>query len=284
MTTTPTLSAARAELLRALGVVALDPPSTSVRVLDALGLSEITGAEHTEAFVLLAPPHAAIHLGDEGKLGGEALDRVEGFWRALGTTPPRDADHLGVLLLAYAGLREMSDDAADHAARALFHEHLWSWAPGYLDGLRSSCAPAVAQWCELTLDALRAEALDAGASDDVPLALRDAPEPLREKPDKDELLDAMVTPIRSGVVLSQRDVAAGADHIGVGFRRGERRFALKAMLEQDAHATLSWFAAQADTAARRHTESYGLDATGRWWRARAFATAEVVADLAKGTR
>ena len=70
-------------------LMTLTPPPGSDAVCAALDLPSFSGAEYTEAFVLLAPPHAAIHLGTEGKLGGDALDRVEGFWRALGAS-----DHL----------------------------------------------------------------------------------------------------------------------------------------------------------------------------------------------
>lgn len=280
--TTATLGV-RTELIRAVGAIALDPPPASDAVCGAVGLHAMSGAEHTEAFVLLAPPHAAIHLGAEGKLGGEALDRVEGFWRALGAAPPHDADHLGVLLLAYAGLGEMDDDAAAHAARALLHEHLLSWAPGYLDALGANSAPVVAEWCELALDVLRDEAERADLPGEVPLALREAPMPITADASLDDLLDAMVAPVRSGVVLTQRDVAGGARTIGVGFRRGERRFALKAMFEQDKPATLAWYAALARAAAARHLASYGDGVTGRWWLARATATAQAVAELARST-
>ena len=60
-------------------------------------------------FVLAAPPHAAIHLGPSGMLGGEGLDRVAGFWRAIGLHPPQDADHLGLLLMLYAELERRRD-------------------------------------------------------------------------------------------------------------------------------------------------------------------------------
>ena len=134
---------AGAELLRALGSVPGSPPPYCQPVLAALGLPPLTAAEHTAAFVLTAPPHAAIHLGSEGKLGGEGLDRVAGFWRAIGLAPPADADNLGVLLMLYAELAEAGTAARSeltrqrltHARAALLREHLWSWAPGYLAAL-----------------------------------------------------------------------------------------------------------------------------------------------------
>ena len=100
-------ASARAELLRALGAVAASPPPHCHPVTATLGLPSATAAEHTGVFVLAAPPHAAIHLGPSGMLGGEGLDRVAGFWRAIGLHPPQDADHLGLLLMLYA---ELSDE------------------------------------------------------------------------------------------------------------------------------------------------------------------------------
>jgi hypothetical protein len=93
----------RWELLRSLGAVVLTPPPGNRALCAALDLPIPTGVEHTDAFVLSAPPHGAIHLGPEGKLGGEGLDRIAGFWRVLGLQAPEDADHLGALLMLYAG-------------------------------------------------------------------------------------------------------------------------------------------------------------------------------------
>lgn len=273
------VATARGELVRALGSVALTPPPHADVVCDALDLPHIDGVEHTEAFVLLAPPHAAIHLGAEGKLGGEGLDRVEGFWRVLGADVPRDADHLGVLLMAYAELSESV--VAGHAAATLFHEHIWSWAPGYLTALSSCGLHGVTAWCELTLDALAAELVELDEPVLLPLALREAPAALHAEVDLEELLDAVVAPVRSGVVLTQRELAVGARELGVGYRRGERRFALKAMLEQDKRATLRWLAAQATRWSGQHADTDPTTATGRWWSTRATRTAAVLTELAE---
>ena len=72
------------ELFRSLGAFALTPPPGNGALCAALDLPIPTGVEYTDAFVLSAPPHGAIHLGPEGKLGGEGLDRIAGFWRVLG--------------------------------------------------------------------------------------------------------------------------------------------------------------------------------------------------------
>ena len=39
----------------------------------------------------------------------EARDRIAGFWRALGETPPPEPDHLTLMLASYAELRSRED-------------------------------------------------------------------------------------------------------------------------------------------------------------------------------
>ncbi|MFY2860361.1 molecular chaperone TorD family protein [Mycobacterium sp. THU-M104] len=269
----------RGELLRALGAIAYSPPPATDRVTDALGLARITAAEHTEAFILAAPPHAAIHLGFEGKLGGHGLDRIEGFWRAAGADPPADADHLGVLLMCYAGLRDTGADHDRRVADALLFEHIWPWAPGYLCAAADLGCDAITAWADLTLAVLTEEQPRVRASEALPLALRTAPDALDVDCEFDELLDSLITPIRCGMVLTHRALSSGAAAIGVGYRRGERRFALKGMLAQDKRATLQWLCAQAKTWATRHGER--SDPTSQWWAARATRSATALATLAE---
>ncbi len=282
----------RYELLRALGSVALTPPPGNEPVWRALDLDPATGAEHTEVFVLGLPPHAAIYLGEEGKLGGEGLDRVGGFWRALGMKAPEDADHLGALLMLYAelGLAEsLARDADDPrtveqlrtSREALLHEHLWSWVPAYLRAVADLQVPSLAEWAALTMAAVEHEQARTTSAPLLPLALREAPRGLTAEDSVDDLLDALVAPVRSGVVLSQRDLQAGAAIVGVGFRRGERRFALRAMLEQDAPATLGWLTERARSWAGIH-RAHGDDPTTAWWCARAESTATVLAAALEG--
>lgn len=277
------------ELVRVLGAIAMSPPPASDVLCDAAGLPRISGADHTAAFVLLAPPFAAIHLGADGGLGGEGRDRVDGFWRALGQPPPAEADHLGGLLMFYAGLSELAagSPAAARAAEVLFREHIWSFAPGYLSAAGALRIGPVSAWAQLTLRALQAEAATPRAQDGdatLPLALRAAPEPLAATASFNEVLDAVVTPVRSGMILTQRELAEGAARLGVGYRRGERRFALRAMIEQDKAATLRWLAGQAELWDGRHAAVYGGTATGRWWSRRAHHTREALTAMASEVR
>ena len=278
----------RWELFRSLGAVVLTPPPGNAAVCAALNLPIPTGAEHTDAFVLSAPPHGAIHLGPEGKLGGEGLDRIAGFWRVLGLQTPEDADHLGALLMLYAELGEAEHSASEqrgraqlHRARAvLFHEHIWSWAPGYLLAVNELGIAAVTAWARLTEEALRAEYANLGAAEMLPLALRAAPPGMDTADSLDETLDALVTPIRSGVVLTYRDLAKCGHQVRVGLRRGERRFAMRAMLEQNAPATLTWLAQHARSWSERCPSGpHTTNDPCAWWLRRAANTARVLETL-----
>jgi len=279
----------RAELLRALAAVASSPPSQCRPAAEGLGLPVPTPAEHTAVFILAAPPHAAIHLGEHGQLGGEGLDRVAGFWRAIGLHPPRDADHLGPLLMLYAELCDAETGARSeatrrrlrHAREALLFEHLWSWAPGYLTAVTRLDVPSLARWAQLTQLALAREALRATPPVALPLALRTAPAPVRPADGRDQLLGALVTPVRSGVLLTGADLREAAAAAGLGYRAGERWYAMRAMLDQDTTATLGWLGNHAHHWAALHAAQQpvaGHDPR-HWWARRAACTAHTLRRL-----
>ena len=158
------VAAGRWELLRALGAVP-DSPAAARCVGAALGLDPVSDAEHTGAFVLNCPPYAAIYLGPQGAIGGEGADRVAGFWRAIGITPPTEPDHLAALLGLYARLGEAAAGARRAATGAalaqsqavLFWEHLWPWLPAYLDAVGDLAIPALDGWAALIRRAIAAE-------------------------------------------------------------------------------------------------------------------------------
>jgi TorA maturation chaperone TorD len=282
----------RWELLRALGALALGPPAATVRIAATLGLPAWTAAGHTDLFVLSLPAYASIHLGAEGKLGGEGADRIAGVWRALGLTPPSDVDHLGVILALYAELGEAAQAARAHRTRerlehirtAVLWEHLWPWVPGYLDAAGAQETHA-RPWARMTLQALAREAATSTPATALPLALRAAPGTIGADAPRADLLDALPAPLRTGFILFYRDVAAAAGQLGLGLRRGERRFALKAMLEQDPAATLRWLADHAAAWSRRHGQRLAVPQDpGAWWAGRSAATAVTLAELSGQAR
>jgi TorA maturation chaperone TorD len=270
----------RWELLRALGAVAGSPVDAQAAAA-ALGLGAPGAAEHTEVFVLNCPPCASVYLGPDGALGGEGTDRAAGFWQALGLTPPAEPDHLTALLSLYASLGEAAGEsrrpataaALARSQAALFWEHLWPWLPGYLDAVTDLEAAALTGWAELTRRAIAAEYRAQPEQARLPLALRAAPPGAGPEGPLRDLVAALTTPIRSGLILTRRRLAIGAGQAGVGYRIGERRYTLRAMLEQDPPATLTWLGQEAERWAGRHAGRAAGDPTSRWWTERAARTA-----------
>jgi Nitrate reductase delta subunit len=279
--------AGRRELLRALGAVP-DSPAAARCVGTVLGLDPVSDAEHTEAFVLNCPPYAAIYLGPQGAIGGEGADRVAGFWRAIGITPPAEPDHLAALLGLYARLGEAAAGARRPATAAalaqsqavLFWEHLWPWLPAYLDAVADLAVPWLTTWTDLVRRAIAAEYHEKPPCPRRPLALREAPPGARPRTSSGDLVELLTIPVRSGLILTRRRLAEGAGRAGVGFRIGERRFALRAMLEQDPRATVAWLAGEADRWQQRHRGRAPGDQITAWWAARAARTARLLRDYA----
>jgi Nitrate reductase delta subunit len=283
MTARPAPAAIRWELLRALGAVA-DSPAAARTAGPALGLGAVSTAEHTSVFVLNCPPYAAVYLGPDGALGGEGADRVAGFWRVIGISPPAEPDHLAALLGLYTRLgeaaagtrRETTAAALARSQAVLLAEHLWPWLPSYLDAVTDLDAPALTAWARLTQRALAAEFAAQPAACQLPLALRSAPGAVTKDCSVRDLTGALTTPVRSGMILTRHRLAAGAGQAGAGYRIGERRFTLRAMLEQDPAATLSWASAEAGRWESRHARR--TDPASQWWAARAAQTGQFMRD------
>lgn len=278
-----------AELLRTLGALCVLPPAESAHLAEAAGLEAWSGADHTAVFVLDLPPYASVHLGSEGKLGGEAADRAAGIWRVLGLSPPSEPDHLGVLLALYAELREAVTTCASattagrlrRVAATVLHEHLWSWCPGYLEAVADR--PALSPWARLLSAALAAERdglAELSPTGELPVALRTAPPLLGPTDTISDLLDALVAPLRSGVLLTRSDLGLAARAIGAGLRQGERRFMLGSLLEQEPAGLLTWLGRfAADWAARHEARAVAAaDPVAGWWAARATQTARCCAE------
>ncbi|MCA1592047.1 MAG: molecular chaperone TorD family protein [Acidobacteria bacterium] len=279
------------ELFRALAVLA-EPPdgAEAARVAEALGLGTPPGAsEYTEAFIFQLYPYASVYLGAEGMLGGEARATIAGFWRALGQTPPTEADHLSVLLALYARLVELEEGERDErrragwrgARRALLWEHLLSWLPAYLSKLAGITPPFYRRWGELLTAALMEEAEAVGRQELLSTHLREAP-PLVDPrvAGAEDFLQSLLAPARSGMILTRDDLNRAARRLGLGSRIGERKFILKALLGQDARATLGWLAEEADGWATLHQKYRApLGAVAEWWEERARDAAALLDEL-----
>lgn len=278
------------ELFRALGVLAEPPGPEQARLGGLLGLAGVPGAaEYTEVFALQLYPYASIYLGAEGMMGGDAQDRVAGFWRALRRTPPPEPDHLTALLGLYASLAEHEGAEGDPARRllwrrsrtALMWEHLASWLFPYLDKFCEIAPPFYRSWGALLVKAIASEIELVGPLDALPLHLRLAPPlPDPRRDGADVFVQGLLSPVRSGVMLTRADLARAARDLGLGLRMGERRFILTSLLAQDAESTLEWLAAEARRQASGHAahEAVAGD-VARFWADRAAAAGTLLRDL-----
>lgn len=280
----------RYELCRALAT--LLGPSPDPGLCRLLELPPPPGpAAHTDVFVLETHPYASVHLGAEGMIGGEAGDRVAGFWRALGAVPPPDADHLVTLLELYAALGAEEEVAAAvrvpaterrlaalaSAQAALAWEHLASWVPVHLASVERVGDPFHQAWAGLTADVLAGEVGKCAPRAELPSALALAPPPL-DVGSRRGCVDALLAPVRAGMVVTRADLVRAGTHLGVGVRRGERRFTLDALLEQDAPGVLGWLSRLAAEWAELHERWHpgALRPVGQWWAGRARAAATVL--------
>ncbi len=277
------------ELFRALAALA-EPPAAETRRLAAL--LELgpppAAAEHAELFLFQLHPYASVYLGGEGMLGGEARDRVAGFWRALALEPPAEPDHLPVLLAFYAELsgREAAGGGSAgpwRRARAAFlWEHLLPWLPVYLAKLRTLASPFYRRWGRLLGRALAEEAARHEPPAELPLHLREAPPlPDPRTAGGEPFVAGLLAPVRSGLLLTRHDLARAATELELPVRSGDRRLALGGLLEQEPSATLHWLRAEAGRWVRRHQHLAAVTgSTAIFWVERATATSRLLRALA----
>jgi TorA maturation chaperone TorD len=275
------------ELFRALGVLAEPPEREAARLCDLLDLGAAPApSDYTAIFLLELSPYASVYLGPEGMIGGDARARIGDFWRAIGHPAPEEPDHLAALLGLYATLADASESetgraaAAAGAARvALLQEHMLSWLPAWAVKVEEIAAGAYAEWARVLSRALESEARSLELNDRLPAHLRDAP-PLADPriEGAEPFLSSLLAPVRSGMILARCDLARAARTAGVGLRPGARLAALRAMLSEEAGATLAWLA---DEAARWTMLHAGPDPRiAAFWRDRAQATGRLLRELA----
>lgn len=277
------------EHLRALAALIERPAPEHRRIAAALGLEEAASpAAYADLFLFQLYPYASVYLGAEGMLGGESRDRIAGFWRALELVPPDEPDHLSVMLALHARLVELECAANEvtrpvwrRARHAHYWEHLMSWLPAWLTALDAIAPPPYRAWGRLLESTLAEEGGAIGAPAALPRHLAEAPalsDPRAEG--LEPFVVSLLAPVRSGIIVTRGDLARAAADLGLGLRAGERRYALRALLSQDAPATFDWLRAAAAQWTARH------DAARAWrglvadhWVARASRTAELLGQL-----
>ncbi len=278
------------ELFRVLGALCEPPHPSHVPMASVLGLpKEPSEADFTELFLFQLYPYASIYLGPEGMLGGEAGDKIAGFWRALNLTPPTESDHLTVLLGLYASIGDLELAEKDEAVKlmrrqarhVLLKEYLLSWVPAYAQKVSELAPPYYAEWARILKGALLEEAkeLDLNQPPDI---LAQAPGLPSATEQPKAFVDGLLSPLRSGMIICRADLYRAGKDLEVGLRIGERRFILQALLNQDLALALRWLANEADTWIKRQqdlVEDLGSIAT--FWANRATLAKESLTKYAE---
>lgn len=256
--------------------VLCEPPGPGfAEVATSLGLEPPDPADHTEVFVHQLVPYASVYLGEEGKIGGEAQDRIAGYWNALRLTPPAEPDHLASLLALLAGLIdtvETSEPArtlVDLAREAFVWEHLVPWLLPYLARVGEIGSSTYRDWSRIVS---RVVIEECGRGMGVaPSHFRAATEL-----DADGIEAELLVPMRSGLILTRSDLTRAAAELGLGLRMGERRYILDALFRQNRRGTIGWLADEADRQATLWSEVRGPSVVRRHWASRATRTATVL--------
>ncbi len=277
------------ELLRALAALAESPSPGLERVADALGLGVLPdSASYTNLFVLELQPYASVYLGPEGMLGGEARDRISGFWRALRFPPPSEPDHVATLLACYADLAERESGldeararlAAGRARVSFFWEHVVSWLPAWLTAIEQKAPLFYRQWAAMLRDVLREQAQQMGGQEPLSLHLREAPsmaDPRQEG--AAAFVASLLAPVRSGLVLTRADLRTAASELGTGVRIADRSSALTTLVADQPTKMLGWLAAHAGWWTAEHSRDPVFGLASGFWAGRAELTGSLLREL-----
>src|SRR6266508_2843355 len=174
------------------------------------------------------------------------------------------------------------DESMRREPLRLSHEPFIEQFGPLLAKARQLAPPFYREWAELLDVGLVAEAKRLPAHGLVPLHLRAAAELADPREEGAEaFLTSLLAPVRSGLVLMRADLVRAARELGLGLRLGERRFALRALLAQEALGTLRWLAGEAEISIDLHRRApRGLAPVTDFWAARAERTAALLTDLA----
>jgi hypothetical protein len=278
------------EIFRTLGALIEPPVPEHDELATLLGLGNPPpGALYSDLFLFQLYPYASVYLGPEGMMGGEARDRIAGFWRVLGEEPPPESDHLSIMLALYARLCDFENGAKEqqqgefwaHARRAFFWEHLASWIPVFLDALASITDSYYGRWGVLLGESLAEEAAKLEPPQALSLHLREA-DPLDDPRASggEAFVDGLLVPVRTGVILTRSDLDRAARQLDLGSRAGERKFVLKALLGQDPRGTLEWLEREVERWREIHARrSDAWASVSAFWQGRAARASEMLGEL-----
>ncbi|MHB8189539.1 MAG: molecular chaperone TorD family protein [Ferrimicrobium sp.] len=258
-------------------------PHPRAELAQVVGLDPGKSAEaFTELFDFDLPPFASYYLSAGPILGGDPGARIHEFIAAYFPTliQPAQPDHLGYLSSLLA---RIIDEGHHNAAAALFHEHLSSWLPEYAQAAITWAPPPYRGWSELVAQLVSDAELELGYPTQLPLHLRLAPSET-DTSSKEGLLDYLLSPILSGVILPRSAIVAIARAIDVPIRIGGRRFTFTSLLEGEPRQTLVEY--QELAAAQNgwfEGDPRGGSTAESWWRSRRNHTISLLSSLTSST-
>ena len=279
------------ELVRAYAALFEAPTSELRGVAESLDLPPVPSpAAHASCISFQRFPFGSIYLGPEGMMGGEALDRISGFWQVLGVEIPKEPDHISSLLGLLAQLldQEQSEDGAGsdslwaRAIETLLHEHLLPWTTLYLESFETAAVPFY-QDLAAGLRRLLEDLSRGRGGARVPLWLEQSPglDDPRDGSEHEAFLSQLLAPSRTGFVLLRDDLARLGDELGLGVRAGERRYVLRAMAGQEPAGSLGWLSSFAEEWSDRLVQGQdGQGTLAQFWSDKARRSAALLRALA----
>ena len=152
----------------------------------------------------------------------------------------------------------------------------------YLTKFLGTAAGFYSRWGVMLLKALVGEIMAVGEQEHLPLSLREAPGLIDPRSGTaEEFLQSILTPVRSGMIITRADLTGAARKLNLGLRRGERKFALKSLFAQDASGVFDWLMAETATWAQHHQGSHGgmFGEIARAWEEKTHAAAALLKEL-----
>jgi len=270
-----------AEVLDALAEVT-ENPNPHPAIIETLEL-EWTTDGFTELFDFDLPPYASYYLTVGPVLGGEPVTYLRDLLASYlpRQIQPAQPDALAFLLRLVAALTR--SDNLDRA-RAIFYESLRPWMGTYARAVQTYAPPGLKRIGDLLLavDALWRNETPPPAS--LPYLLRTAPE-VRYPPtaldattETSALLDYLLSPVASGLILPRCALISYARHNSLGIRPGGRRFSFESLLTASPATTLNFVGEVARTQQRWYVDI--TDPIADWWATKLAQTLTVVTDLA----
>jgi TorA maturation chaperone TorD len=262
-----------AEILEALAEV-IENPDPHPDILEVLELVW-TRDGFTELFDFDLPPFASYYLTIGPVLGGEPVGYLRGLLSAYlrPELQPSQPDSLSFLLRLLALL--LRQQSADRAL-PIFYEALSPWLGTYARAIASFAPLGFTRIGALLGEVSQDWSAAMPSAFSLPYLLRSAPEPLEMK-DRETVIDSLLSPIASGLILPRSELIRITHRHGLGMRPGGRRFSFQSLLDTSPSETLG---AILEVIATQMNWYRDIDSpVALWWHRRLASTQSSVIEL-----